>query len=74
MPHIAARGGVPSDLNPGIFRIMASPRRTLKRIEAPTHGRFLTFSCTRRLPLFQNDRIKDAFVEELGRVRQEMGF
>jgi len=53
---------------------MAGPRRTLKRIEDPTHARFLTFSCYHRLPLFQNNSIKDAFIEELTRVRQAMGF
>jgi putative transposase len=53
---------------------MPGPRRTLKRIEAPHHGRFLTFSCYQRRMLFQNDSIKDAFAAELAKVRQAMGF
>jgi putative transposase len=43
-------------------------RRHLKRIEHPNHARFLTFSCYQRLPLFQNDALKDLFVERLLRV------
>lgn len=54
---------------------MATPiRRTLRRIENPGHGRFLTFSCYRRLPLFANERIKDAFAKRLAMVKEQMGF
>ncbi|MAY74800.1 MAG: hypothetical protein CMJ31_08840 [Phycisphaerae bacterium] len=42
----------------------------MKRIENANHARFLTFSCFRRLPLFSNDLIKDAFVERLTETRR----
>jgi putative transposase len=35
---------------------------------------FITFSCYRRLPLLKTVRARDAFVKELGRVRDEMKF
>ena len=44
---------------------MSNPRRTLQRYETPSHARFLTFSCYRRLDLFKNDAIKDVFVDGL---------
>ncbi|MGP1308636.1 MAG: REP-associated tyrosine transposase [Phycisphaerales bacterium] len=47
------------------------PRRHLRRFEHPNHARFLTFSCFKRLPLFQNDSIKDVFVERLMRVSEQ---
>ena len=53
---------------------MVGIRRTLKRIEEPGHARYLTCSCYRRLPLFDNDRIKDAFVDQLARVRRRRAF
>lgn len=49
-------------------------RRKLRRIEHPGHGRYLTFSCYRRLPLFLNDRIKDAFVDRLALTKTSLGF
>lgn len=54
--------------------VMVVHRRTLKRIEDPGHGRYLTFSCYHRLPLFANDRIKDAFVKHLVTVKNAMRF
>ncbi len=48
--------------------------RRLARVEVPKQLRFLTFSCYQRLPLFQNDRIKDAFAERLEFSRRELGF
>lgn len=53
---------------------MPGPRRTLRRIEDPGHGRYLTFSCFHRLALFSNDAIKDAFVDHLTEVKQQLGF
>jgi putative transposase len=49
-------------------------RRKLHRIEAIGDVRFLTFSCYRRLPLFDNDAIKDAFVETLDAARSRTRF
>ncbi|MAY75263.1 MAG: hypothetical protein CMJ31_11200 [Phycisphaerae bacterium] len=46
----------------------------MRRRENPNHGRFLTFSCQHRLPLFSNDAIKDAFVDQLIRTRDRYGF
>ncbi len=46
----------------------------MKRVEQADHARYLTFSCYRRLPLFGNDRIKDAFVEELQMARSKTHF
>jgi putative transposase len=45
-------------------------RKLLKRREIVGHSRYLTFSCCHRLPLLQNDRIKQAFVDCLIRARQ----
>ncbi|USN99913.1 MAG: transposase [Phycisphaeraceae bacterium] len=53
---------------------MSEHRKRLKRIEHPNHVRFLTFSCYRRLPLFDNDSIKDAFVEHVGACRARTNF
>jgi putative transposase len=47
-------------------------RRTMKRYETPGHARYLTFSCYRRLVLFGNDRIKDAFAERLAYVIDDL--
>lgn len=44
-----------------------------RRIEIEGHARFLTFSCNQRLPLFNNDAIKDRFVDHLSHVRGECG-
>ena len=49
-------------------------RKTRRRFENPAEARFLTFSCYRRLRLFDNDRIKDAFLDELARAREATGF
>jgi len=46
----------------------------MKRIEAPNHIRFLTFSCYQQLPLFNNDRIKDAFVDHIHNTRINTNF
>ena len=54
--------------------LMSGPRRQLCRIEDPSHARYLTCSCYRRLALFGNDRIKDAFAQRLAFVRIEMSF
>lgn len=45
-----------------------------RRFENPGEARFVTFSCQHRLPLFSNDRIAEAFVDHLGRVRDKLGF
>ena len=50
------------------------PRRHRTRYEAPQQARFLTFSCYRRLPLFQNDNIKTAFAEHLLACELELRF
>jgi putative transposase len=46
----------------------------LKRFYGRGDLHFITFSCYRRLPLLKTVRARDAFLEELGRVRDEMGF
>ena len=46
--------------------------RTMQRREVPGTGRFLTFGCFRRLPLFQNERIRDRFIERLTRAAVEL--
>ncbi len=46
----------------------------MKRIEQDDHARYLTFSCYRQLPLLENDRIKDAFVEQLQAAREKTEF
>lgn len=48
------------------------PRR--RRFENPGEPRFLTFSCYQRLPLFLNDRIKLAFIDQLERIRDDLRF
>ena len=45
-----------------------------RRFETPGQARFLTFSCYRRLPLFDNDRIKDAVVEQFRVAQTETKF
>jgi putative transposase len=44
------------------------PRRRMHRVEHPGHVRFLTFSCHRRLPLLDNDKIRALFVARLASV------
>ena len=48
-------------------------KQKMKRIEDPNHIRFLTFSCYKQLPLFNNDRIKDAFVDHIHNTRNTTG-
>ena len=47
-------------------------RKQMKRYE-DGRVRFITFSTYQRLPLFQNDAIKDAFVPALSRARDRAG-
>ncbi len=49
-------------------------RKTRRRYEIPGEARYLTCSCFHRLPLFDNDRIKDAFTEQLTLTRQRLAF
>ncbi len=51
-----------------------SERKTLRRYEVVNQPRFLTFSCYGRLPLFQNDAIKEAFVQRLAVARTRLCF
>jgi putative transposase len=44
---------------------MLPPKKTMRRFDVPGTARFITFSCYRRHRLFDNDRIKDRFVERL---------
>ncbi len=46
----------------------------LKRFYGRADLHFITFSCYRRLPLLKTARARDLFVQELGKVRDEMGF
>jgi hypothetical protein len=46
----------------------------LRRYYGQGHLHFITFSCYRRLPLLKAARVRDIFVKELGKVRDEMGF
>ena len=48
--------------------------KTRKRHEVEGHARYLTFSCQGRLPLFQNDAIKAAFVDHLIETRERTQF
>jgi putative transposase len=50
------------------------PRKTRKRYEIAQQPRFLTFSCYQRLPLFDNDAIRNAFVDQLALSRKRLGF
>jgi putative transposase len=49
-------------------------RKLLRRREVPGQARYLTFSTFQRLPLFQNDAIKDAFVEQLATIQRQLEF
>ncbi len=53
---------------------MNGHRKMMKRVEHTNHARFLTFSCYQRLPLFENDAIKDAFVEQIEKARSKTEF
>jgi putative transposase len=46
----------------------------LRRYHSKGHWHFITFSCYRRLPLLNTVRVRDVFLKELGKVRDEMGF
>jgi putative transposase len=46
----------------------------LKRIYGRGHLHFLTFSCYKRLPFLKTARSRDVFLQELGRLRAELGF
>ena len=45
-----------------------------RRYELPHHARYLTFSCYHRLQLFNNDAIKQVFVDALGLARDKHRF
>lgn len=45
-------------------------RRNPTRLDIPNHAHFLTFSCYRRLPLFRNEEIRNAFETHLEHCRQ----
>ena len=49
-------------------------RKTRRRFENTGEIRFLTFSCFRHLPLFNNDAIKDQFIEVLAATRRKTRF
>jgi len=57
-----------------IYNLSMAKRRHRKRYEHARDARYLTFSCYQRLPLFNNDRIKDAFAEQLDSCRQTEQF
>ena len=46
----------------------------LQRYYGKADLHFITFSCYRRLPLLKTMRARDLFVQELAKVRDEMGF
>jgi len=46
----------------------------LKRIYGQGHLHFITFSCYQRLPLLRTVRASNIFVQELGKLRDEMAF
>ncbi|MHC4080422.1 MAG: REP-associated tyrosine transposase [Planctomycetota bacterium] len=49
-------------------------RKTRRRFENACDVRFLTFSCCQHLPLFDNDAIKDKFVEVIEATRRTTRF
>ena len=51
-----------------------APRKRRRRFEHVDEARFLTFSCYQRLPLFGNDAIKDAFIEQMRSTQQARPF
>ena len=53
---------------------MAGPTRKLKRYEHRNDVRYITCSCYKRLALFQNDSIKDRFVQHLRMTQEDYGF
>ena len=46
----------------------------LKRLYGQGHLHFITFSCYQRLPLLRTVCARDIFVQELGKLRDEMAF
>jgi hypothetical protein len=46
----------------------------LKRYYGKADLHFITFRCCQRLPFLKTVRARELFVQELGRVREEMGF
>ncbi len=46
----------------------------LKRIYGWGHFHFLTFSCYKRLPFLKSSRAREIFLDELDRLRSELGF
>jgi putative transposase len=46
----------------------------LKRIYGRGHLHFVTFSCYKRLPFLKTARSREVFLQELGRLRAELGF
>lgn len=64
-------------MTPGNGNDSASPpplRKRLVRREALLGSRYLTCSCYRRLPLFEQDWVKQAFVDALVRTHHRHGF
>ncbi len=51
------------------LRALGAQRKRMKRIERLGDFRYLTFSTYHQLPLFQNDKLKDAFVAALDAMR-----
>jgi len=64
----------PSDSNSPVPGHGQVRRHKMHRREFINSCRFLTFSCHQRLPLLGNSRIRDAFAEELRRVRERRRF
>ena len=56
-----------------ILRIMTEYRKSLRRFE-DGRIRFVTFSTYRRLPLFENDAVKDHFAKALADARIRVDF
>jgi putative transposase len=54
--------------------MLVQHRKTRQRFENEREVRFLTFSCFQHLALFENDAIKDKFVEVLEAVRRKTRF
>jgi len=48
--------------------------KSLHRYEVKNYIRFLTFGCYHGLPLFNNDKIKDAFLAHLAHSRDHQNF
>lgn len=56
-----------------ILRVMTEYRKRLRRFE-DGRIRFVTFSTYRRLPLFENDTIRDHFATAIADARERVGF